>query len=617
MCGIVGIIGKRDGVGALMEGLSRVEYRGYDSTGIAVVANGKLQVHKKKGKLRELEAVLPKRLSGKVGIAHTRWATHGEPSDANAHPHTDADNRIALIHNGIVENVDDLRAELVEQGVTFRSETDTEVLAHLVRAQRDLGLDLEDAVRIVLARVEGTYGVAVIDVAQPDRIVVARNGSPVILGIGDGEMLVASDVSALVRHTSRVVHLEDGELAVLHADSYRTFSLDATPTKKRYLDVDWKIDDLDRGGHEHFLLKEILEQPQTVARCLRGRIEERFATIKLGGLELTPREVLDIRRVKFVACGSAYYAGMLGAQLVENLARIPADAEAAGEFRYRNPLIERDVLYVVISQSGETLDSLVALQEIKRKGGRTLALVNVVGSTIARETPGIYLHAGPEVSVASTKVITAMFTSLAMLAIQLGRVRDLSPTDGERLIAGLRRLPDDIGAILARSDEIKGIAETYAHVTSMFFIGRGMGHAIALEGAQKLKEISYVHAEAYPTSELKHGPLALVHDGFPVVAIAPDDPLFDKNLNAIQQVRARRAPVIGIVQQRGVLANRQAIESTGAPLFDALIEVPRNEPELDPILWNIPLQLFAYHCAVALGRDVDQPRNLAKSVTVE
>ncbi len=621
MCGIVGYIGPRDVVPILMEGLARVEYRGYDSTGIAVLSSGGgLKVYKKKGKLRELEAALPKRLHGKVGVGHTRWATHGEPSDTNAHPHADGSGHLAVVHNGIVENAAELRAKLEAEGVNFVSETDTEVLAHLIGRLRGEGtpddLDLEDAVRMALSNVEGTYGLVVVDDRQPDRVVVARNGSPVILGIGEKEMLVASDVSALVRHTTQVTHLDDGEMAVLRADGYRTFDLDATPTQKRLMDVNWRIDDLDKGGYEHFMRKEILEQPEAIARALTGRLDERFATTHLGGVNMTPREILDIRRVKFLGCGTAYYAGMAGAQLIESLARIPADAEPASEFRYRNPVVESDVLYVVVSQSGETADTLAALQEVKRKGGRTLAIVNVVGSTIARESDGIYMHAGPEVSVASTKVFTAMLISAALLGIHLGRVRDLGPADGSRLIQGLKALPEQIRVILEKEPAIKELADKYAKYSSMFFVGRNTGFPIALEGAQKLKEISYIHAEAYPASELKHGPLALVGPDFPVWVLLPDNELFEKNLSTVQQIRARKGPALGVVQAGGLRAHESAI-AAGDTLFDDLIVIPTNEPELDPILQTIPLQLFAYHAAIALGRDVDQPRNLAKSVTVE
>jgi glutamine---fructose-6-phosphate transaminase (isomerizing) len=607
MCGIVGYIGAKDCVPILMEGLARVEYRGYDSTGIAVVKpKSGVEVFKKKGKLRELELALPKKLIAHLGIGHTRWATHGEPSDTNAHPHLSDDRTVAVVHNGIIENFSELKTKLEADGVSFASETDTETLAHLIGRRRAQGEDLQDAVRHTLSEVEGTYGLVAIDSTQPDRMVVARNGSPVILGVGEKEMLVASDVTALVRHTKQVIPLDDGEMAVLTPQGYRTFALDATPTQKRVLDVTWNIEQLDKGGYEHFLRKEIDEQPAAVERALKGRLDERFNTARLGGITMSSRELISIRRVKFLGCGSALYAGMAGAQMIENMARIPTDAESASEFRYRNPVIEPDVLYVAVSQSGETADTLGAVMEIKRKGGQVIAVVNVVGSTIARECSGVYMHAGPEVSVASTKVFTSMLVSFALLGLHLGRVRDLSPAEGHRVVEGLKALPDTIRRAIGLEPQIKAIAEKYKDATSMFFIGRNTGHPIALEGAQKLKEISYIHAEAYAASELKHGPIALVSETFPTVVVLPDDELFEKNVSSIQQVRARKGPVIAVTQRP--LAER---------LADDVLMVPRVIKELDPIVLNIPLQLLAYHSACALGRDVDQPRNLAKSVTVE
>jgi glutamine---fructose-6-phosphate transaminase (isomerizing) len=609
MCGIVGYVGRRNAVPILLEGLARVAYRGYDSAGLAVVGrNGQLRVCRRPGKLRELESQLPKRLAGTPGIAHTRWATHGEPSEANAHPHSDTSGRLVIVHNGIVENAAALRRTLVERGVAFTSDTDSECFAHLIASAYQPGRGLEEAVRVALADVEGTYGLLVLSADQPDRIVAARNGSPVIVGVGQRELLVASDVAALVRHTDQVVHLADGELAVLTADGFRTFALDATPTTRRQVTIDVALDGFDRGDYRHFLHKEIHEQPAAIESAIRGRLDDRFATARLGGLSLTPREVLDVRRVIFLGCGSAYYAGLAAAQLVEALARIPAHAEPASEFRYRNPVIERDALYVAISQSGETADTLAAIREVKRKGGRLLALVNIVGSAIARECEGIYLHAGPEISVCSTKAFTSMLVASTLLALHLGRTRDLSIADGSRLINGVRALPSLVAAVLAQEPTIATIASDLAGVRSAFFVGRNRGFAVALEGAQKLKEISYVHAEAYPASELKHGPLALVGREFPVVAILPDDDLFEKNLSTVEQARARHAPVIGIGQARA---------GDHAHLFDALITVPACEVELAPVLLTIPVQLLAYHAALSLGRDIDQPRHLAKSVTVE
>ncbi|WP_457030841.1 glutamine--fructose-6-phosphate transaminase (isomerizing) [Kitasatospora sp. P5_F3] len=608
MCGIVAYIGPKDATAFLLEGLQRLEYRGYDSAGVAVTGKpGTLKVCKTKGRVADLAAAVPARFKGTTGIGHTRWATHGEPSDANAHPHLDNSERIAVVHNGIIENADALRDRLTADGAVFRSETDTEVLAHLVAAHVGEGVELEDAVRAALGHVVGTYGIAVVDAAQPDRIVVARNGSPIVLGLGEKEMFVASDVAALVRYTRQVVHLEDGELATVRADGFTTFTEDARTVTRQPSTVDWEIASYDTAGYEHFLLKEIHEQPASVERTLSGRLDERFATAHLGGLNLDARELREIRRVKILGCGSAYYAGEMGAQLIEELARIPAHSEPASEFRYRNPVIEADTLYVAVSQSGETYDTLAAVQEIKRKGGRVLGVVNTVGSAIARECDGgIYLHAGPEISVASTKAFTSTVIAFALLALHFGRIHDLSPADGRRIVAGLKALPGQIREILADEDKIAELAAEYAQSEGMMFIGRVRGFPVAREGAQKLKEISYVHAEAYPASELKHGPLALINPDLPTVALVPDDELLDKNLTTLGEIKARAGRVLAIAHR-----------APDAKLADHAILVPRSEPELDPLLLNIPLQLLAYYAAVALKRDVDKPRNLAKSVTVE
>ncbi len=604
MCGIVGYVGRQDGVPFLLEGLQRLEYRGYDSAGIAAVKNGALRVHKAEGRVRTMADTLPKRLAGPLGIAHTRWATHGPPSDVNAHPHVDAERRVAVVHNGILENAAVLRAGLEADGVAFASDTDTEVLAHLIaRAEGEL----DDRVRAALRQVEGAYGIAVCDATVPDRIVAARNGSPVVLGVGDGEMFVASDVAALVRHTQQVVFLEDGELATITADGFRTFTHDARATTRPATAVDVSDDDYSRGGYAHYLRKEIGDQPESVRGTLRGRLDHRFATAHFGGLELSARELRSIRRVKILGCGSAYYSGIAGAQLIESIARLPADAEPASEFRYRGPVIEPETLYVAVSQSGETADTLGAVNEVRRKGARVIGIVNVVGSSIARATDsGIYLHAGPEVSVASTKAFTCTLTAFALLAIGLGRVRDLGPGDGERLIAALEALPAQIEEVLATEEHVAEVAARIAGASSAFFIGRVSGFPVALEGAQKLKEISYVHAEAYPASELKHGPLALITPDLPTVAVVPSDQMIEKNRSALQQVAARGGRLVVVGH-----------EHPGEGLADDVLLVPKSEPELDPILLGIPLQLLAYHAAVALERDVDQPRNLAKSVTVE
>ncbi|MFE5476041.1 glutamine--fructose-6-phosphate transaminase (isomerizing) [Nocardia sp. NPDC056541] len=610
MCGIVGYIGHRQAVPVLLEGLHRLEYRGYDSAGLALPHRGKARVCKTRGRVQDLrDKADTTALRGTVGIAHTRWATHGEPSDANAHPHTDVSGRIAVVHNGIVENAEQLRAELTALGIDLVSDTDTEVIAHLVARELEESESLEDAVRAALHRVRGTYGLLVLDARRPAELVVARNGSPIVLGVGDGEMFVASDVAALVHHTQRVVFLDDGELATIRDSEFRTSTLgvESEQTDKTPTTIDMVAEDYALGGFPDFMRKEIAEQSEAVRRALRGRLDDRFATAHLGGLNMDARELRSISKVVFLGCGSAYYAGQLGAQLIEELARIPATAEPASEFRYRNPVVDPDALYVAISQSGETLDTLAAVQELQRKGGRVIGAVNAVGSAIARQCgAGVFLHAGPEISVASTKALTNMTVSFTMLALLLGRVRDLSAADGHRIVDGLRALPAAIDQVLTDEDAIAEIAHRYAKARSMFFIGRVRAWPVAREGAQKLKEVSYVHAEAYQASELKHGPLALIDQEMPSVVIVPDDELLAKNLSTIEQIKARGGPVI-------------AVTNADLPpdVADEVIRVPRVAPELDPMLLTIPLQLLAYHTAIALGRDVDKPRNLAKSVTVE
>ncbi|AZQ71706.1 MULTISPECIES: glutamine--fructose-6-phosphate transaminase (isomerizing) [Streptomyces] len=606
MCGIVGYIGKRDVAPLLLEGLQRLEYRGYDSAGIALHAGGKtggLKSAKAKGRVRELESRLPKRFNGTTGIAHTRWATHGAPNDVNAHPHLDAEEKVAVVHNGIIDNAAELRTRLTADGFTFVSDTDTEVLAHLI-ARSEAGT-LEEKVREAVKHIEGTYGIAVLHADFPDRIVVARNGSPVVLGIGEKEMFVSSDVAALVAHTRQVVTLDDGEMATLKADDYRTYTTEGSRTSAQPTTVEWEAESYDMGGHDTYMHKEIHEQADAVDRALRGRIDDRFSTVHLGGLNLDARDARAVRRVKILGCGTSYHAGQIGAQMIEELARIPADAEPASEFRYRNPVVDPDTLYIAVSQSGETYDVLAAVQELKRKGARVLGLVNVVGSAIARETDGgIYVHAGPEVCVVSTKCFTNMVVSFGLLALHLGRTRDLSVADGKRIIEGLRKLPGQIEEILANEAQIEELAKEYAEAKSMMFIGRVRGYPVAREASLKLKEVSYIHAEAYPASELKHGPLALIEPAMPTVAIVPDDELLEKNRAALEEIKARSGRILAV-------AHREQEKA------DHTIVVPKNEDELDAILMGIPLQLFAYYTAKAMGRDIDKPRNLAKSVTVE
>jgi glutamine---fructose-6-phosphate transaminase (isomerizing) len=614
VCGIVGYVGRRDAIPVLLEGLRSLEYRGYDSAGLAVIYRNRLQITKTAGRVQDLRAKVNDRIKANIGIGHTRWATHGEPNDINAHPHTDTAGRIAVVHNGIIENAEQLRAGLAKRGVTLVSDTDTEALAHLIAAEfgHDEQASLEDAVRRALRHVEGTYGLLVLDLQHPGELVVARNGSPIVLGIGQSEMFVASDVAALVRYTKQVVYLDDAEVATVHATDYHMAALDDSVrhtggASKEPTTVEAEAGDYELGAYEDFMRKEIHEQPEALRRALRGRLDDRFATAKLGGIDLDARQLRGIRQVKFLGCGSAYYAGQMGAVLVEELARIPSDAEPASEFRYRNPVVDPDTLYVAVSQSGETLDTLMAVQELRRKGGQVIGTVNVVGSAIGRECGhGVFLHAGPEIAVASTKALTNMEATFAMLALLLGRVRDMSTATGQRIVAGLRAMPDQLEAILAAEEQIAETARRFAGAEHMFFIGRVRGWPVAREGAQKLKEISYVHAEAYQASELKHGPLALINASMPSVVIVPADELLTKNISTIEQIKARGGPVIAVTNA-----------DLPADLADAVITVPRGEPELDPLLFNVPLQLLAYHTAAKLGRDIDKPRNLAKSVTVE
>lgn len=610
MCGITGYTGQQNAVPVLMEGLKRLEYRGYDSAGIAVQGKSSLSIAKCRGKISQLESVLPPRLKGKAGIGHTRWATHGEPNDDNAHPHTSADGRFAVVHNGIIENATPLRARLEAHGVHFVSETDSEVLAHLV-ASIDADTLIE-RVRVALGEIEGTYGLAVIDAQAPGQIVAARNGSPVVLGIGDKEMLVASDVSAFVRHIQQVIYLDDGDIAEISASGYRVIDRQAATTHKQPTTIDWSAETYDKGDYSHFTLKEIYEQPEAIARTIKGRLDNRFQTAHLGGLNLEAREILAYRRIRILGCGSAGIAGFIGARSIEQLARIPCDAEPASEFRYRNPVIEPDTLYIAVSQSGETYDTLAAVQEIKRKGGRVLGIVNVVGSSIARLCDGgIYLHAGPEIAVVSTKTFISTLIAFVLLGLHLGRMKDLSVAEGRALIEALDVLPDRVNAILQEENAVKTIAQKYSDIENVYFVGRNLGYGVAMEAALKLKEISYIHAEAYAASELKHGPLALISPTTPTVFVLPDDDLLEKNLSTIEEIRARKGPLLIVTNATGEqLARVQK-------LADDCILLPPICDLLNPVIMLLPLQLLAYHIALLRGCDVDQPRNLAKSVTVE
>lgn len=613
MCGIVGYVGRRSASEILLNGLRRLEYRGYDSAGVALLADGRLTVVKQTGKVAALERCLAESVSAvnreaaRTGIAHTRWATHGLPTEANAHPHLADGGRLALVHNGIIENYASLRRQLEARGCVFVSQTDTEVLAHLI-ATFESG-DLLSAVSQALKRVEGAYGIAVVSTRHPDRLVVARKGSPLVIGIGDGETIVASDVSAIVAHTRQVIYLQDGDVALVTAEGPQVFTLDNVSVDRAVASVEWEVGAAEKGGYEHFMLKEIFEQPSALQNTVRGRLDRSLGTAVLSGLNLTPRELAAIRRLVIVGCGTSLHAGMVGKYLFEGLADLPTDPEQAAEFRYCNPILGPDDLLVAISQSGETADTLAAVREGIQKGALVAGLCNVVGSTIARESGrGVYLHAGPEIGVASTKAFTAQVTVLLMMALKLGRCRRLSRETGLALCEEIAAIPSLIERVLAQNDAIAAIAKVYAKADNAFFIGRGILYPTALEGALKLKEISYIHAEGYQAAELKHGPIALLDDRLPVVALLNDIPGKEKTLGNVQECRARRAPVIGLVTE----GDDEAVQAV-----DHAIRLPRTSAGTAPVVTAVALQLFAYHVARERGCEIDQPRNLAKSVTVE
>jgi glucosamine--fructose-6-phosphate aminotransferase (isomerizing) len=606
MCGIVCYVGHRKPLPLLIEGLKRLEYRGYDSAGLALHDGEGLQIHKKSGKIRELESTLPPGFGGNMGIAHTRWATHGPPTDLNAHPHTSR-GRIAIVHNGIIENRDALQRMLEHSGYSFTSETDSEVLAHLI--DKFYADSLEGAVQSALRHVKGSYGVAVLSRDDPDRIVVARNGSPVVLGVGDGEMFAASDVTAMVGYTHQAVFLDDGEIASITPDGFQTATLDNELRDKAVESIEFELDAIEKGDHAHYMSKEIHEQPESVRRTLRGRLQPEYGTARLGGLNIERREFFDFKRAQILGCGTSYHAAMAASYLLNRLARLPTHAEIASEYRYRNPVVEKETLYFVISQSGETADSLAALREIQLRGGKVLGCVNAVGSTIARETDGgVYVRCGPEIAVASTKAFTSQVATMSLMALLLGRMRDMGLEAGRRYSDALDALPDQIAEAIACEAAVRDLAHSVADANYVLFLGRGISFPVALEGALKLKEISYLRAEGYAAAEMKHGPIALISEGTPVIVVAPDDELHDKTLSNIEEVRARGGRVIAIGNPGCEQLKRRA---------DRVVVVPKTLPGLSPILTVIPLQLLAYHAAVVLGRDVDQPRNLAKSVTVE
>jgi len=621
MCGIVGYIGKAPAVPILLDGLRRLEYRGYDSAGIATLVDGKIQVRKKVGRIANLTELLQQSpADGQIGISHTRWATHGSVTDENAHPHSDQSGKLHICHNGVIENYATLREQLTKEGHVFHSQTDTEVLAHLIgqhydevaREQKEIAPGpghIVEALRRALKGVVGTYGIVLMHQDVPGVIFGARRGSPLVLGIGKGENFFASDVSALVAYTREAVYLKDFDIATLTGDQFEITSLLGGASGYEVSKVEFTESDVSKGDYAHYMLKEIYEQPETIRDAMRGRLSREEAGVKLGGLHMTSAELRDVERIVLIGCGTASHAAMCGEYIIEALAHIPVEIEYASEFRYRNLPLSKGTLAFVISQSGETADTLAALREAQRKGIRALGVCNNVASTIARESDGgVYMHAGPEIGVAATKSFTSQVTILSLIALMFGRIRDRSTMEGLRIISELEAIPDKVKRILDQSDHIKKIAEKYAHAKAMMYLGRQFNYPVALEGALKMKEISYIHASGYPSAELKHGVIALITPEVPSVFIAPNDSVFEKNVSNIEEVRARKGPIIAVGTEGSDKLKHVA---------DDIIFIPECPDYLSPILTAIPLQLLAYHTAVALGCDVDKPRNLAKSVTVE
>ncbi len=610
MCGIIGYLGSKPVADVLLNGLQRLEYRGYDSAGMATIDGETIEVRRQAGKVSALgKDVADKPIPGSLGIAHTRWATHGRPTERNAHPHLDASERIALVHNGIIENHDAIRSFLEGEGVTFKSETDTEALVQLIGYFYAQGEDLIESVRRALRDVIGTYGVAILCIDRPDTLIAARRGGPLIVGIGEGEYLVASDGTAIVEHTSQVVYLHDNELVLLDGDGMHVSTIDAEPVQKDVDVLEMTLDELELGEYSHHMLKEIFEQPEALRDTMRGRVDAASSGIRLGGLDPVEREWNDCRRLILAACGTAWHAALIGEYLFEELARIPTEVEYASELRYRNPIVDADTVAVFISQSGETADTLAALHEMRTKGATVLGIVNAVGSTIARETDaGVYLHVGTEIGVASTKAFTGQVATLAMMAIDIGRHRHLSAERTSEIITGLSAIPEKIEQALELEDEVKGLVARFGERDNWLFLGRGVNYPVAIEGALKLKEISYIHAEGLPAAEMKHGPLALIDEDMPVVVVASRDHTYEKVLANIEEVCGRQGQVIAFATEPDSRLERIAAE---------VLYVPSTLPILSPLVTTVPLQLLAYHAAVFRGHDVDKPRNLAKSVTVE
>ena len=608
MCGIVGYIGKKSGVPVLIEGLKRLEYRGYDSAGIAVYSDTGLIVQKVAGRVSRLEDLIKdQKIASTIGIAHTRWATHGEPTDKNAHPHTDCKGRIAVVHNGIIENCYALREYLKQQGHKLRTDTDTEVIAHLI--EENYEDNLLKAVRIALSEVEGTYGLAVISLDHPREIVCARNGSPLVLGDGGDEFFVASDAAPIVPYTRQVVYLEDGELASIKDTGFTISTLEEKEITPKIEEISWTLGQIEKDGYSHFMLKEIFEQPSTLRNAIRGRLNMTDGTARLDGLDRHHEQLERVERIVITACGTAWHAGLIGEYMLEEMTRLPVEVEYASEFRYRSPVVDKKTILFAISQSGETSDTLAALKEAKRRGATALGICNVVGSTIARQTDGgVYIHAGPEIGVASTKAFTSQIMVLALISLFMGRMRTISVDKGRGIIKAIEKIPDQVTRILELDKKIKDIALDFYKKKNFLFLGRGYNFPVALEGALKLKEISYIHAEGYPAAEMKHGPIALIDEDMPVVFIAIRDYVFEKVLSNIEEVKSREGVVIAITTE-----GDKEIQSK----VEYCIPIPKTIDILTPLLTVIPLQLLAYHIATLKGCDVDRPRNLAKSVTVE
>ena len=610
MCGIVGYIGDKNCVPILLQGLKRLEYRGYDSAGIGIIQKNTPIIIKNKGKVSLLEEkVNEQSLTSNIGIGHTRWATHGIPNEQNAHPHTNSDHSLFIIHNGIIENFQTLKNALISLGYKFESDTDSEVFAHLIDSFLVKGINLTKSVQMALNEVDGTYGLAVIYSKDPDKIIAARKGSPLVIGVGDGENFIASDVSPLLAYTKNVIYLDDGEFAVIQKDKYVVRTIEDVEIEKEIHEINMSLDEIDKSGYSHFMLKEIMEQPESVRNSLRGRLLVEEGMAKLGGLVDVIDRLVNSKRILISACGTSWHAALVGEYMLEQYARIPVEIEYASEFRYRNPILSGEDSIFFISQSGETADTLAALREAKSKGALALGICNVVGSTIARESmSGVYIHAGPEIGVASTKAFTSQLVVLALITLLISRRKNLKEKEGKIIAEALTEIPSKIEKILKLNEGIERLAEEFKDSKNFLYLGRGYNFPVALEGALKLKEISYIHAEGYPAAEMKHGPIALIDEDMPVVFVAPKDSTYEKVLSNIQEVKARGGRIIAVADDG---------DGEIDTLVDYTIKIPRTIEMLTPILTSIPLQLLAYHIAVKKGLDVDQPRNLAKSVTVE